>query len=485
MREDAFMSQPVILGAKLRALRRRESLTQAQLAQRLGVSSSYVNLIENNRRPITVSLLLKLAKEFQLDLASFGSNGDAHLAADLREVFGDPMFDSAGITLDDLQELSMSQPGMAKAVLTLYRRYREAQQSAAGLIQQVSDHSAGESMLASNPAEELHDLLQQHGNYFHPIEEAAEELWRQAELDSDDVYTGLIHYLRREHGIEVRVVRAHEGTVMRRYDPRRGLITLSEVLPPRSRRFQLAHQVGLLTRSELFDQIDLGLRPEHEATRALLRVVLANYFAAAVLMPYPSFHHAATEERYDIELLAHRYRTSFEQVCHRMTTLQRPGMEGIPLHFIRIDIAGNISKRFSGSGICMPRFSGACPRWNVHAAFLTPGMFRVQLSRMPDSTVYFCVARTVQRATGGYNIPHTVFSIGVGCEARYARQMVYSDGMDLDNVAAVTPVGVTCRTCEHTDCEQRVFPPMQHPLKIDENVRGMAFYAPVTEPEEP
>lgn len=479
------MSQPVILGAKLRALRRRESLTQAQLAQRLGVSSSYVNLIENNRRPITVNLLLKLAREFQLDLASFGSSGDAHLVADLREVFGDPMFDSSGITLDDLQELSMSQPGVARAVLTLYRRYREAQQSAAGLVQQVSDHSAGESMLASNPAEELHDLLQQHGNYFHPIEEAAEELWRQAGLDSDDVYTGLIHYLRREHGIEVRVVRAHEGTVMRRYDPRHGLITLSEVLPPRSRRFQLAHQVGLLTRSALFDRIDLGLRPEHEATRALLRVVLANYFAAAVLMPYQAFHRAATEERYDIELLAHRYRTSFEQVCHRMTTLGRPGMEGIPLHFIRIDIAGNISKRFSGSGICMPRFSGACPRWNVHAAFLTPGMFRVQLSRMPDSTVYFCVARTVQRATGGYNIPHTVYSIGIGCEARHARQMVYSDGMDLDNVAAATPVGVTCRTCERTACEQRVFPPMQHPLKIDENVRGMAFYAPVPEREEP
>jgi hypothetical protein len=479
------MSQPVILGAKLRALRRRESLTQAQLAKRLGVSSSYVNLIENNRRPISVSLLLKLAREFQLDLAAFGPQGDAHLVADLREVFGDPMFDSAGITPADVQELSVSQPGVAQAVLTLYRRYREAQQSAAGLAQQVSDHSVVESMLASNPAEELHDLLQHHGNYFAEIEDAAEDLWRQAGLRSEDVYSGLIHYLQREHGIEVRVVRAHEDTVMRRYDPRRGLITLSEVLPPRSRRFQLAHQVGLLTRSKLFDQVDLGVRPERAATRALLRVVLANYFAAAVLMPYETFHRAATEERYDIELLAHRYRTSFEQVCHRMTTLRRPGMEGIPLHFIRIDIAGNISKRFSGSGICMPRFSGACPRWNVHAAFLTPGMFRVQLSRMPEGTAYFCVARTVQRATGGYSMPHTVYSIGIGCEARHARHMVYSDGMDLGNVNAATPVGVTCRTCERTDCEQRVFPPMQHPLTIDENVRAMAFYAPVAEREEP
>jgi hypothetical protein len=210
--------------------------------------------------------------------------------------------------------------------------------------------------------------------------------------------------------------------------------------------------------------------------RALLRVVLANYFAAAVLMPYDSILRAAADVRHDLELLAHRYQTSFEQVCHRLTTLHRPGAEGIPLHFIRIDIAGNITKRFSASGMRLPKFSGACPRWNVHDAFSTPGIFRIQRARMADGQVYFCVARTVQRASGGYHQPHVVHSIGVGCAISHARRIVYADGVDLDNLDGATPVGVTCRTCEQRDCEQRVFPSLSQPLNIDENLRGRAFY---------
>jgi predicted transcriptional regulator len=214
-------------------------------------------------------------------------------------------------------------------------------------------------------------------------------------------------------------------------------------------------------------------------SRALARVALANYFAAALLMPYQPFLETARAERYDIELLAHRYGASFEQVCHRLTTLRRPGAEGVPLHFLRIDIAGNISKRFSGSGIRFARFSGACPRWNVHAAFMTPGMIRIQVSRMPDGNVYFCIARTVRSDRGGYHAPHTVQAIGLGCDVRYARELVYADGIDVEDPNAAVPVGVTCRICEHLDCEQRAFPALTHPLRIDENVRGVSFFAPV------
>jgi predicted transcriptional regulator len=228
--------------------------------------------------------------------------------------------------------------------------------------------------------------------------------------------------------------------------------------------------------------LDRLVRDEQLTTpesRALARVALANYFAAALLMPYQPFLEAARAERYDIELLAHRFGASFEQVCHRLTTLRRPGAEGVPLHFLRIDIAGNISKRFSGSGIRFARFSGACPRWNVHAAFMTPGMIRVQISRMPDGDVYFCIARTIRSDRGGYNQPHTVQAIGLGCDMRHARALVYSDGVDLDDPNAAVPVGVTCRICEHLDCEQRAFPALTHPLRIDENVRGVSFFSPV------
>jgi predicted transcriptional regulator/transcriptional regulator with XRE-family HTH domain len=472
------MAETAMLGAKVRSLRQRKNMTQAQLADRMGVSASYLNLIENNRRPLTANLLLKLAEEFQLDLGAFSSGDDARLVADLSEVFSDPMFDGRAIAGRDMRELATSTPELARAVLKLYRGYRDARASAATFAEQLALHGGAEARIAANPTEEVNELLQRHGNYFPEIEAAAEALWRDAGLDSDEVYGGLIGYLKREHGIEVRVSRAEEGSAMRRYEKKRKLITLSEVLPPRTRRFQLAHQVGLITQRELFDNLRADEQLSDEV-KSLARVVQANYFAAAVLMPYEPFLQAAKDVRYDVELLAHRYGTSFEQVCHRLTTMRRPGSEGIPLHFLRIDIAGNISKRFSASGIRMPRFSGACPRWCVHAAFLTPGMIRVQLSRMFDGTMYFCLARTVQRATGGYQIPHTVHSICIGCEARYARQMVYADGIDIEHFEAATPVGVSCRTCEQMDCEQRVFPPMQHPLSIDENVRGVSFYAPV------
>ena len=187
----------------------------------------------------------------------------------------------------------------------------------------------------------------------------------------------------------------------------------------------------------------------------------------------------ARYERYDLDLLGHRFRTSFEQTAHRLTTLRRPGAEGVPLHMVRVDIAGNISKRFNASGLRFARFSGACPRWSVFEAFTTPGLIRTQLSQMPDGATYFWVARTVPREYGGYHAPRSVVAIAMGCEASRARELVYADGMNLDSREAVVPVGLTCRLCERTDCEQRAFPPLQHPLKVNANVRGVSFYAPV------
>ncbi|WP_437316735.1 helix-turn-helix domain-containing protein [Sorangium sp. So ce385] len=474
------MADAPLLGAKVRALRRREHMTQVDLAERLGVSASYLNLIENNRRPLTAPLLIRLAQIFQLDLQNFASEEDVRLTADLHEVFGDPIFESHGLTNADLRELVATSPNVARAVLTLYRTYATTRES----LDTLGERLAGDGFVAVDnsrlPSEEVSDLIQRRMNHFPELEDGAEALWREAELDADDVYRGLVRYLHATRGIEVRIVRvADERQAMRRYDPERRVLSISEVLPPRSRRFQLAHQLGLLTQSAAIDRI---LRDENLTTpesRALARVALANYFAAAILMPYQPFLEAARAERYDIELLAHRFGTSFEQVCHRLTTLRRPGAEGVPMHMVRIDIAGNISKRFSGSGIRFARFSGACPRWNVHAALMTPGMIRIQLSQMPDGAVYFCIARTVRSDRGGYHVPHTVQSIGMGCDVRYARELVYADGIDLDNIGAAVPVGVTCRTCERLDCAQRALPALQHPLRLDENRRGVSFYASV------
>ncbi len=473
------------LGAKLKALRRREQLTQIDLASKLGISASYLNLIENDRRPLTAALLIKLAHVFQLDLASFAAADDARLTADLLEAFGDPIFDAHALTNADVRELAAGSPNVARAVLTLYRSFSAARESISMLGERLSGEGQGVD-LSRLPSEEVSDLIQRHDNHFPDLEEGAEALFRVAELAPDDVYRGLVRYLAAVHGIEVRVVRARaDRSAMRRYDPGKKILNLSEVLPPRSRRFQLAHQVGLLTQSDRIERILRNEALTMPESRALGRVALANYFAAAMVMPYQPFFEAARAERYDIELLAHRFGASFEQVCHRMTTLRRPGHEGVPLHLLRIDIAGNISKRFSGSGIRFARFAGACPRWNVHAAFMTPGMIRTQLSRMPDGSTYFCIARTVRSDRGGYHVPHTVQAIGMGCDVSHAKELIYADGIDLDNPNAVVPVGVTCRTCERLDCEQRAFPAVQHPLRVDENVRGLSFFAPVTKGDPP
>jgi predicted transcriptional regulator len=329
------------------------------------------------------------------------------------------------------------------------------------------------------PTEEVSDLLQRHMNYFPELEQGAEGLWREARLDGDYLYTSLVRHLGAL-GVSVRILRTAEmhGAV-RRYDPETKVLSLSEVLRRGSRNFQLAYQLGLLTQAATLDRIAADRQLTSESSRALARVALANYFAGAVLLPYQPFLEAARTERYDLELLCHRFRTSFEQTCHRLTTLRRPGAEGVPFHMVRVDIAGNISKRFSASGLRFARFSGACPRWSVFEAFTTPGMIRTQLSQMPDGATYFWIARTVSREYGGYRAPRSMVAIAMGCEASRARALVYADGMDLESGNAVVPVGLTCRLCERMDCEQRAFPPLQHPLAVNANVRGVSFYAPV------
>lgn len=231
-----------------------------------------------------------------------------------------------------------------------------------------------------------------------------------------------------------------------------------------------------MMRDEL-DKLTVDATLSTDESRVLARVALANYFAASVLMPYARFLSAAREERYDVDVIGRRFRVGFEHVCHRLTTLRRHGAEGVPFHMIRIDVAGNISKRFSASGIHFARFSGACPRWNVFAAFQTPGMIRIQISTMPDGATYFCIARTVQKDSHGYHSQPMIHAVGLGCRVEQAGELVYADGIDLKKLDTAVGVGVTCRLCERHDCEQRAFPSMRRPLTIDENLRGLSLYS--------
>lgn len=468
------MTDGARLGGKVRALRRAHQLTQARLAEQLGVSASYLNLIEHNRRPLPASMLIALARKFDVDLASFADDDGPRLERELLEVFGDEVFEGSGVTPSDVADLVGQQPNVARAVRDLYEALVGAREQARALAAGAGDAPQGRSIL---PSEEVSDFIQGRMNWFPDLEAAAEALIRDEGLVANDMQSGLVRVLEQRFGFRVRFVHAGDlrGAV-RRLDRRLRSLEVSEVLPPRSRNFQLAHTIGLLSASSLVDRLVQDPSLSTDASRALARVALANYFAGAVLMPYEDFLVAAEEERYDIELLGHRFRVSFEQVCHRLTTLRRPGREGVPFHLIRIDVAGNISKRFSASGIQFARYSGACPRWNVFGALLAPGTIRLQLSTMPSGETYFCLARAIRKGDRGFHATHTVHAVGLGCLVEHAHQLVYADGMDLRLDRAV-PIGVSCRLCPRGDCEQRAMPAVGTPMRIDEDVRGTSFYA--------
>ena len=468
------------LGGKVRVLRRREGLTQAVMAERLQISASYLNLIEHNRRPLTAPLLIRLAQQFDIDLQDFSEDEAAQVAGDLLEVFGDPMFDRYELTNIDVREMASTNPQLGRAVVALYRAFRSSRESADALAASLADGSDDDrNSRLLLPSEEVNDLFQKQQNYFADIEAAAEALVDEAKLDfAGDLYHDLVRHLYRAFGVSVDIRRPTAmGGAVRRYDPERRLLTISEILRPGSRNFQIAHVLGLLSHSDLFDSSSQDESLLSEASLGLVRVALANYFAGAVLMPYDPFARAALEERYDIELLSHRFNVSFEQACHRLTTLQRPGSRGVPLHLVRIDVAGNISKRFSASGLRFARFSASCPLWNVHSAFQASGRVRVQISRMPSGDTYLCAARTLRRSVGGYNSPEALQSLAIGCDISDARALIYSDGIDLERDDRFVEVGVTCQICDRSDCAQRAMPTIRQPLTVDENVRGVSFFA--------
>ena len=243
---------------------------------------------------------------------------------------------------------------------------------------------------------------------------------------------GLRTWLGNVFGQSWRLTSLPRGIARRIEDDGRTL-AVADVLPPQTALFSVCHHLGLsAARAEIETIIEQSTLPENDAP-ALARNVLSSYFAAALIMPYAPFLKACEEYRYDIERIARRFDASFEQVCHRMTTMQRPGAQGVPLHLVRTDIAGNISKRFSLSGIHIPRHSGACPRWNVYSAFLQPGRINIQISQMPDGQAYFCIARSLAKGGHRHNAQQRHLSIGLGCHISHAKRLIYSDGIDLAN----------------------------------------------------
>ncbi|MGJ8528694.1 helix-turn-helix domain-containing protein [Maritalea sp.] len=463
------------IGGKIRRLRRQKHISQADLATALGISASYLNLLEHNRRNITVPLLFKLAGHFGIEPGELVESDEGQLVGDLMELFGDDIFADTDLTNHEIRDLAFSNPSAGRAILRLFDKFQEVQSNSGGTNKPDGTDQApvtGYHMAT----EAISDFIQENANHFPALEVSAERVRHDIDHASDSFELGLKTYLANVFGLECKMTSLPSG-IAQQLDEDTNKLHISDILGPESALFSMAHRAALLTATQQIDNIvDQSNLPEGDAPM-LARNVLASYFAASLVMPYTPFLAACREYRYDVERLSRRFGASFEQVCHRMTTLQRTGEQGIPLHLVRTDIAGNISKRFSLSGIHIPRHSGACPRWNIYSAFLQPEKINIQISQMPDNETYFCIAKSI--AKGGYrhNAPRRHLSIGLGCHISHAKEMIYSEGVDLKNLSQVVPIGVGCRICPRLECGQRAHPPADHRFQIDSATKPENLYA--------
>ena len=476
------MQKKLFLGYKLRRLREQRGLTQASLAKTLELSPSYLNQMENNQRPLTLPVLMRIAAIFELELSAFLEDEDSRLVSDLREALADPLFAGAPLTAAELRSVVGSSPELARRVLSLHQAYQKLHERVQSLADSLSNSEPssqeGDSFAGPQfPYEEVRDYFHYCNNYIGPLDEAAERLWDTEQIHSGSLLNELAAYLKRRHDVRVKIVADEAGEIaMRSYDATTGTLRLSALLNGPSRAFHMANQIALLGFGDLIDELVDQAKFSSEDARSICRVGLANYFAGALVMPYRAFAAQARALRHDVEQLQSRFSASFEQVCHRLSTLQRPGARGLPFYFVRVDMAGNITKRHSATRFHFARFGGACPLWNVHEAFAQPGKILVQFAQMPDRTAYISIARTVTKRGGAYLKPSRQFAVGLGCEASHAPELVYAAGIDIADLKAAVPIGVNCRLCERTDCQQRAFPPIGSELRVDEHHRSFVPY---------
>jgi len=471
------------IGSKVRKERRSKGLSQSDLSKKLNISPSYLNLIESGRRTITVPLLIKIGSELGLSLKDLTVESNKRILSDVMEVLSNEIFDDLDITNQETSDFVSSNAGVAKALLKLNDSYKSFKDDMQNRLESMDIDSNFVEKPTRLPVEIVSDILQENNNYFHTIELSAEALREKVGLDiRPNIGSGLklTNYLLKKHGVDVIVLSANQDVKsIKKYDKENKNFYLSEMLTYTSRNFHLAYQVAFLESEDIIDKIIEDNNVLSNEVVPLLKHSLLNYFASAIMMPYEDFLQHAKFYKYDIEILMHHYACSFEQVTHRLTNMQRPKNTGVPFHFLKTDIAGNVSKRFSLSGIHIPRHGGSCPRWNVYTAFLNPGKIHPQISKMPDGKVYFCIARAFEKGIEKHGMPKSFVSIGLGCDIGLAKELVYSEGIDLENKKLYTPIGVSCRICPRIECQQRAFPPIDKELKLDLNYRGTSPYVTI------
>lgn len=447
--------QKLFAGHAVRRLRRGAGLTQAAMAEMLGVSPSYLNLLEKNQRPLSALVMLRLAQTFDFDPRTLAASEPGGGAEAIRRRLADPIFADLEVDRAQVEEWLAGAPGGAEAFARAYDRL-----GGGGVADEAPD-----------PSSAVRREIERWRNHFADLDAAAEELADELRLGSGDLYGAMAERLRVKHQLSVRILPVEVmPDRLKRLDLHARQLQLSELLDASSRSFALAQQLAEEARGEI-DALVRGAELDRVAER-LYRRHLTGYFAAALVMPYARFLRACEATGYDVELLMRRFGAGYEQVAHRLATLQRVGARGLPFFMVRVDRAGQVSKRYSGaSGSPLAEGPGMCPLWDVFAAFDRAGDSVSQLVELEDASRWFTLSRTVQPQGSRAGGVRARFAIGLGLAAKDAASLAAARGMDLGGGAV--PIGLGCRACTRPDCPQRSAPPAGRAIVVSERETGL------------
>ena len=466
--------QKIFAGPRIRRIRNAMGLTQTAMAEGLGISPSYLNLIERNQRPLTVQLILKLASAYDVEPEALHGEAGGSIPA-LREVFSDPLLAGELPGDQELVEIAEAAPNAAAAVVKLFRAYREQAERLSDLSALLAREGHATSLSAARlPADEVRETFERRANHFSSLEEEAEAFVHLLQ-PGDDLFAAVKEWLRKEYGIVVKVLPvATMPNWRRRYDRHSQRLFISERLSPFDQLREVVMEACLMRMQVAIAAELKALKLASDEARRLARFELARYAAHALMMPYQAFLSAAQRARYDIDVLRSRFGVSFEQAANRLTTLQRTGAASIPFFMLEVDNAGNRFRRAGAQGFPQARFGGGCPKLPVHAAFAQPAQILVETVAMPDGGEFLTIARTLEGPQGAFNERPRRTAVLLGCDVGFRNDVVY--GAALPGNGAPTPVGPACRLCERVGCLARAEPPVTRPLGLDEMTTGLSAF---------
>ena len=457
-------------GAVIRAKRQEKHLRAKELAAKLDITPSFLSLIESNQRKPDSDTLLKILEILELEKNDLTIKSDPDLVRGTKKIVTSSLLEELDIREGEIDEIVRLNPKIARALIILGKDHINKEH-------ELEKKMHGKGKETSFPGEIVSDFIQKFENYFPNLEEFATEIYNKIKINNRITYLSLCSYLKEEYKIIVKDIVPQEKKLFSKiFYPEKKEFILSDYLSLETKKLFAATLVAQLGADEEIEKYLNKFSFPSEVSKKVSKVALLNYTGAAIMMPYENFYNEVKKNRYDLELLKNSFAVSFEQVCHRVTCLQNPKKKGIPLHMIRVDRSGNVSKRFSISGIQLPLLSGACPKWNVYSAFSNPGKISAAISKMTDGEKYVCIARTVEKGIAKYGVEKNLLSIGLGCQIKYAKDFVYADGLNLNDEKSESKIGVSCRVCDRLDCDQRAFPPITQKYDVNINQRGVSIF---------